>query len=146
MQHLYGVESSATTNTSATNILTANTSSEELCSVATDDMTLSNELQKAMAAVSNVQISTSKTAKEFEFGSLKKKINLFETSGVRTPNLDMLLHANSYVSISKASREVFQESLAVNFMTLNYSLYVFWMFCNGKALNNKFTCFYFITC
>jgi hypothetical protein len=93
MQHLCGVQSSATTNTSATNIPAAKTSSAELCFIATDDMTLSNELQNAILAVSAVQTSTSKTAKEFEFGSLQKKINSFETSGVRTPNLDMLFIA-----------------------------------------------------
>jgi hypothetical protein len=42
-------------------------------------MLLSNELQNAIAAVSVVQTSTSKTAKEFEFGSLQNEINLFET-------------------------------------------------------------------
>jgi hypothetical protein len=91
MQHLYGVQSSANTNTSATNIPAANTSSAELCSIATDDMSFSNKLQNAISAVSVVQ--TLKTAKEFEFGSLHKEFNLFETSGVRTPNLDMLLSA-----------------------------------------------------
>jgi hypothetical protein len=55
----------------------SNTSSVELFYIATDDMSLSNELQK--------------TAKEFEFGSLHNDLNLFEKSGVRTPNLDMLL-------------------------------------------------------
>jgi hypothetical protein len=44
MQHLFGVQSSANTKTSATIIPAANTSSAELCSIATDDMTLSNEL------------------------------------------------------------------------------------------------------
>jgi hypothetical protein len=43
--------------------------------------------------VSGVQTSTSKTEKEFEFGSLLKELNLFETSGVRTPNLDRVLSA-----------------------------------------------------
>jgi hypothetical protein len=33
------------------------------------------------------------TAKEIEFRSLQKECNLFETSGVRLPNLDMLLSA-----------------------------------------------------
>jgi hypothetical protein len=50
---LNGVQSSANTNTSATNISAANTSytsSAELCSIATDDMTLSNELQNAISA------------------------------------------------------------------------------------------------
>jgi hypothetical protein len=71
MQHLYGVYtddsilSSANTNTSATNIPAANTSSAELFSIATDDMSLSNELENAISAVSVVQTSTSKTAKEF---------------------------------------------------------------------------------
>jgi hypothetical protein len=74
------------TNISATNILAANTSSAELCSIVTDDMLLSNELKNAISAVSVVQTSTSKTQKEFEFGSLHKELNLFETSGVRTPN------------------------------------------------------------
>jgi hypothetical protein len=60
-------------------------------SIATDDMSLSNEVQNAISAVSVVQTPTSKTAKEFEFGSLQKEFNLFETSGVRNPNLDMLL-------------------------------------------------------
>jgi hypothetical protein len=44
MQYLYGVQSSANYNTSATNIPAANTSSAELCSIATDDILLSNEL------------------------------------------------------------------------------------------------------
>jgi hypothetical protein len=60
-----------------------------------DDMSLLNELQNAISAVSVVQTLTSKTAKEFEFGSLHKEFNLFETSGVRSPNLDMLLSASS---------------------------------------------------
>jgi hypothetical protein len=72
MQHLYGVQSSANTNTSATNIPAANTSSAELCSIPTDDMSLSNELQNVLTAVSVVQNLTSKTAQEFEFGSLHK--------------------------------------------------------------------------
>jgi hypothetical protein len=70
---VYIVQSSATTNTSATNIAAANISSAELCSIATDDMTLSNELQNAIAVVPVVQTSTSKTAKEFEFGFWQKK-------------------------------------------------------------------------
>jgi hypothetical protein len=57
MHHLYDGHSLANTNTSANNIL----------SVATDDMTLANKLQNAISAVSVVQISTLKTAKEFEF-------------------------------------------------------------------------------
>jgi hypothetical protein len=44
MQHLFGVQSPANTKTSATIIPAANTSSAELCSIATDGMTLSNEL------------------------------------------------------------------------------------------------------
>jgi hypothetical protein len=72
MPHLYGVQSSANTNTSATNIAAANTSSAEHCSIATDDMTLANALQNAIEAVSVVQTLTSKTAKEFEFGFCKK--------------------------------------------------------------------------
>jgi hypothetical protein len=91
MQHLYGVKSSAHTNTSATNIPATNTSSAKLCSIQTDDMTLSNELQNAIAAVSVFQTSTSKTAKEFEFGSLHKEFSFFETREVRTPNSDQLL-------------------------------------------------------
>jgi flagellar hook-basal body complex protein FliE len=83
MQHVYGVESLAKTNTSATNIPVANTYSAELCSIATDDMSLSNELQNAISAVSVVQNSTSKTTKEFKLGSLHKDFNLFETSRVR---------------------------------------------------------------
>jgi hypothetical protein len=59
----------------------------------TNNISLSNELLNAKLAVSVVQTSTSKTAKEFEFGSLQKEFNLFETSGVRTLNLDMLLSA-----------------------------------------------------
>jgi hypothetical protein len=93
MQHLHGVQSSANTNTSATNILAANTSSAELDFIATDDMSLSNELQNAISAVSVVQTSTLKTAKKFESGSLHKEFNLFESSGVLTPNLDMLYSA-----------------------------------------------------
>jgi hypothetical protein len=57
MQHLYGVQSSATTNTWATNLPAANTSLTELCSIATDDMTLSNELQNATAAASVVNLN-----------------------------------------------------------------------------------------
>jgi hypothetical protein len=56
-------------------------------------MTLSSELQNAISEVSVVQTSSSKAAKEFEFGSLHKEFNLFETIGVCTPNLDMLLSA-----------------------------------------------------
>jgi hypothetical protein len=59
MQHLYGVQSSSNTNFSATNT------------------SLSNELQNSIIAVSVVQTSTSKTAKEFVSGSLHKEFNLF---------------------------------------------------------------------
>jgi hypothetical protein len=72
MQHLYGVQSSANINTSETNIPAANTSSAELCYIATDNISLSNELQNTISAVSVVQTSTSKTGKEFAFGSLHK--------------------------------------------------------------------------
>jgi hypothetical protein len=92
MQYLYGVQSSPNYNTSATNIPAANTSSAELCSIATDDMLLSYELHNAISAVSDVQISTSKTAKEFEIGSLNKEFNLLETNGERTPKKDMLTY------------------------------------------------------
>jgi hypothetical protein len=97
MQHLYGVQTSANTNTSATNIPAANTSSAELFCIASDDMSSSNELQNAISAVSVVQTTTSNTFFclflniKFEFGSLHKEFNLFETSGVRTPNVGMLL-------------------------------------------------------
>jgi hypothetical protein len=56
MQHLYGVQSSANTNTLATNIPTANKSSAELCSIATDDMSLSNELHNGISAVAVVRL------------------------------------------------------------------------------------------
>jgi hypothetical protein len=62
MQHLYSVQSSANTNTSATNIPAANT---------------------------------------FEFGYLLKELNLFETSGVRTPNLDMLPYSQHKQTVKK---------------------------------------------
>jgi hypothetical protein len=48
-------------NTSEANIPAAKTSSAGLCSIATADMTLSNELQNVMAAMSVVQTSTSKS-------------------------------------------------------------------------------------
>jgi hypothetical protein len=64
---------SAIVSKSAPNIPVANISSAELCSIATDIMTLSNELQNAIAAVSVVQTSTSKTAKVLEFGFWQKK-------------------------------------------------------------------------
>jgi hypothetical protein len=51
MQHLDGVLSSAI------NIPAASTSSAELCSIAIDDMSLSNELQNAKSAVAVVQTS-----------------------------------------------------------------------------------------
>jgi hypothetical protein len=54
-----------------------------------NDMILSNELQYAISVVSVVQTSTSQMPKEFEFRSLLKELNIYETSGVRTPNLDM---------------------------------------------------------
>jgi hypothetical protein len=84
--------------------------------IATDDMTMSNELQNAISAVSVVQNSTWKPAKEFELGSLQKEFNLFETSGVRTPNLDMLLSALFTIQpTSTASERKF--SVAGNFKT-----------------------------
>jgi hypothetical protein len=79
-----------------TNVPAANTSSAELCSITTDDKSLSNELQNAISEVSVAQTSTSKTAKEFEFGSLHKDLNLFETSRVRKLNLDILVNALPY--------------------------------------------------
>jgi Tfp pilus assembly protein PilX len=72
MQHVYAAQSSVNTNTSATKIPAVYTSLAEICSIATDNMSLWNELQNAISAASVVQISTSKTAKEFEFGSLHK--------------------------------------------------------------------------
>jgi hypothetical protein len=54
-------------------------------------MSLSNEQQNAISAVSVVKTLILMTTKEFEFGSLHKEFNLFDTSGVRTPNLNMLL-------------------------------------------------------
>jgi hypothetical protein len=62
MQHLYGVHSSA--NTSATN-----TPSAELYSIATDNMTLSNELQNDISAVLVIQTSTSKTYAKFRYAT-----------------------------------------------------------------------------
>jgi hypothetical protein len=61
MQHLYGVQSSAYTNTSATNIPVANTSAAELCSIATDDITLSNEQKNSIAGCSNFDFEYSKS-------------------------------------------------------------------------------------
>jgi hypothetical protein len=79
-------------------------------------MSLSNELQNAISAVSVVQTSTLKTAKEFEFGFLHKEFNLFETSGARTKNLDMVLSAlRTKQPTSTASERVF--SVAGNFIT-----------------------------
>jgi hypothetical protein len=77
MQHLYDVQSSAIINTTATNISAANTSSAELCFIATDDLKLSNELQNALEAESVGQTSTSKTSKEFEFGTLQELFNFY---------------------------------------------------------------------
>jgi hypothetical protein len=57
------VQSSA--NTSATNI-TAKISLAELCFIATDNISLSNELQNAISAMSVIQTSTLKTAKEWD--------------------------------------------------------------------------------
>jgi hypothetical protein len=48
----------------------------ELCSIATDDMSLSNELQNAISEVSGVQTSTSKTAKEVAKTAKTAKENL----------------------------------------------------------------------
>jgi hypothetical protein len=57
-----------------------------------------------------------KTAKEFAFGSLHKKFNLFETSGVRTPNLEMLFNALRTIQPTSTDTErVF--SVAGNFQT-----------------------------
>jgi hypothetical protein len=69
---------------------------------------LLNELQNAISAVSVVQTSTSNTAKEFEFGSLQKEFNLFETSEVSMSNLNMLLSALRTIQpTSTASKRVF---------------------------------------
>jgi hypothetical protein len=64
MIHLYGVHLSATTNTSATNIPAPKTSSAELCSIATDDMTLSNETTKCH--------SSSVSGSNFDFKDSKR--------------------------------------------------------------------------
>jgi hypothetical protein len=92
MQHLYGLQSSANTNTSATNIPAANTSSTEFCSITTDDISLSNDLQNAMSAVSVIQTTTSKTAKEFEFGYLHNSsfllFILFQTAQILQKSFD----------------------------------------------------------
>jgi hypothetical protein len=89
---------------------------QNFSSIATDDVSLSNEQQNAISAVSVVQTSTSNTAKEFEFGSLHKELNLFETSGVRTPNLDMLVSALRTIQpTSTESERIF--SVAGNFKT-----------------------------
>jgi hypothetical protein len=71
--------------------------SAELCSIATDDMTLSNRLQNAIAAVQVAQTSISKTAKEFEIGSLHKEfiylkpvkyVRLIQTIQCHTTNIN----------------------------------------------------------
>jgi hypothetical protein len=56
-------------------------------------MSLSNKLQNAISAVSVIQTLISKTTQQFEFGPLHKGFKSFETSDVRTPNLDILLSA-----------------------------------------------------
>jgi hypothetical protein len=77
---------------------------------------LSKEPQNAISVISVVQTSTLKTAKEFEFGFLHKKFNLFETSGVRTLNLDMLLSPLHTIQPTSTDTErVF--SVAGNFKT-----------------------------
>jgi hypothetical protein len=75
-------------------------------------MTLSNELKNAISALSSVvQSATSKTAKKFEFGSLQKEFNLFETSRVRTLHLDMLLSALRTIQTTSTDIErVFSEA------------------------------------
>jgi hypothetical protein len=90
MQHLYGL--------SATIILTPNTNTSvtNKLSIATDDMTLSNELQIAISTVSVVQ--TSNTTKEFVFGSLQTDVNLFETSGVRTLATQCLMYHTANIN------------------------------------------------
>jgi hypothetical protein len=78
MQHLYNVQSSTNTNTSATNIPAANTSSAELCSITADDMSLSNELQNALSAVSVSIVQTANFNSIFcswEFEDKNKKQN-----------------------------------------------------------------------
>jgi hypothetical protein len=58
--------------------------------------------------VSIVQISTLKKSKEYKFGSLNKDFNLFENSGVRTANIEMLLIALRTVQpTSTGSERVF---------------------------------------
>jgi hypothetical protein len=74
----------------------------DLCSIATDNMSLSKELQNAISVISVVQTSTLKTAKEFEFGFLHKKFNLFETSGVRT-TYSKFRHATQSVTYHTAN-------------------------------------------
>jgi hypothetical protein len=61
-----------------------------------------------------------KTAKVFEFGSLHKEFNLFETSGVRTPNLDMLLSALHTIQPTNSER-VFSVAGNSKIPTLNYT-------------------------
>jgi hypothetical protein len=74
------------------------------CCIATDNMSLSNELQNAISAVSVVQTATLKTAKDSEH------------CVVRTPNLDMLLSALRTIQpTSTATESVF--SVAGNFKT-----------------------------
>jgi hypothetical protein len=77
MQHLYGVQSSVSTHQQPTHLQQ---------SVALLQLTICH-------CQMNYKTSTSKTAKEFEFGSLHKDFNLFENNGVHTLNLDMLLSA-----------------------------------------------------
>jgi hypothetical protein len=80
-------------------------------------MTFSNVLENTISVVSVVQTSTSKTAKEFEFGFLQKELYFNEISGVRTPNLDILLSALRTIQpTSTASERVF--SVAGNFKTI----------------------------
>jgi hypothetical protein len=53
MQHLYGVQSLVNTNTSGTNIPTANTTSAELCSIATDDMSVVLVVESCIVSVNH---------------------------------------------------------------------------------------------
>jgi hypothetical protein len=68
-------------------------------------MSLSNEQQNAISAVSVVKTSTLNTAKEFEFGSFHKEFNLFETSRVRTPNLEVLFDASCTIQPTPTDTE-----------------------------------------
>jgi hypothetical protein len=104
MQHVYGVQLLVNTITAATNIPAANTSSAKLCSIATDDLSMSKELNNVISAVSVVQTLTANTA---EFGSLHKEFYLFEASGVRTPNLNMLLSALRTIQSTSTDSESF---------------------------------------